>query len=194
MTLSLQGFKDEFHEKNVSAGIAPDELNAYLAQSYKGENPLYLTALSTTQEKKAFYNQAKALYRIGKDQGLTGFKELSGKFKEFQSEKEPDYDYHNINEIKKSMEGIVFQIDKDKESGKELDPKLNDYPFLCGDGTNKSTIYFTGSKFKFIYCWWYADVDQETIDRTVYGRVLQWAKRVFGENGTIARASNLWSS
>ena len=98
--------------------------------------PVQLHKDSSKEEIRLFRKQAKALYKKGKDLGLVNLNELQGKFNAIKDGDVPQDGFHNINEMKKTMERIVFQVALDNEKGKPLDPKFNDYAFfMWGEGT-----------------------------------------------------------
>ena len=141
MRVSLDNFKSNFPEKAPTEGLNESEVTAFLNEVYAVDGfdgvvpPVYLDKDSPPEYIRAFKAQAKAIYKVGRDLGLTNLIDLQEKFKAVKAGEVPDDDFHQINEIKKSMERIVFQVKKDKDAGKSLDPKFKDYPFLCGEGT-----------------------------------------------------------
>ena len=135
MPVELDNFKASFHEKPVSEGLNEAEVSRFLDELYSSNEPVQLHKDSSKEEIRIFRQQAKALYKKGKDLGLVNLIELQGKFDAIKDGDVQQDGFHNINEIKKTMERIVFQVALDSEKGKPLDPKFNDYAFLCGEGT-----------------------------------------------------------
>jgi len=135
MPVELGGFKANFHEKPVSEGLDEVVVLQFLKGIYKDSEPIQLHRDSSPQEIKDFRGQAKALYKKGVELGLVNLIDLKGKFDAVKDGDVQQDGFHNIGEIKKTMERIIFQVAADSEKGKQLDPKFNDYPFLCGEGT-----------------------------------------------------------
>ena len=135
MPVELGGFKANFHEKPVSEGLDEVVVLQFLKGVYKDSEPIQLHRDSSPQEIKDFRRQAKALYKKGVELGLVNLIDLKGKFDAVKDGDVQQDGFHNIDEIKKTMERIIFQVAADSEKGKQLDPKFNDYQFLCGEGT-----------------------------------------------------------
>ena len=135
MPVELGGFKANFHEKPVSEGLDEVVVLQFLKGVYKDSEPIQLHRDSSPQEIKDFRRQAKALYKKGVELGLVNLIDLKGKFDSVKDGDVQQDGFHNIDEIKKTMERIIFQVAADSEKGKQLDPKFNDYQFLCGEGT-----------------------------------------------------------
>ena len=135
MPIELGSFKANFHEKPVSQGLDEAEVLQFLREVYQGKEPIKLHGDSSPQEIKDFRGQARALYKKGVALGLVKLIDLKGKFDAVKDGDVQQDGFHNIDEIKKTMERIIFQVAADNRKGKQLDPKFNDYPFLCGEGT-----------------------------------------------------------
>ena len=118
MPIDLGSFKANFHEKPVSEGLDEAKVLQFLKGVYKNSEPIQLHRDSSPQEIKDFRGQARALYKKGIALGLVNLIDLKGKFDAVKDGDVQQDGFHNIDEIKKTMERIIFQVAVDKDRGK----------------------------------------------------------------------------